>query len=191
MLISITFSVPPYLFSGKLGDYVISSNTNADAFVTVVTKDKADGHPPEGADGTVRSPLLAIGTGQHLLAVGEKIAPLMKIGDWLSDIGSLVRVTLEKSPNSKVCLGCVVVGVHQRRDAERGCLIWDVRVRCERVYGKGEGLPKQVGGEMVLCAKNLVMATGGRQRLPTGVYSGSKVKSKVSRKSRSGERGSP
>ncbi|GMI06964.1 hypothetical protein TrRE_jg5978 [Triparma retinervis] len=164
---------------GKLGDYVISSNTNADAFVTVVTKEKSDGHPSEGALGTVLSPLLAVGTGQDLLAVGEKIAPLVKIGDWLSDIGAVVRMTLEGSKKSKLCLGCKVVSAHQRRDQARGCLVWDVRIRCERVYGRGEDLPKAVGEEMVLCAKNLVMATGGKQKLPTGVFEGKKVNSKV------------
>jgi hypothetical protein len=112
---------------GRLGDYVISSNTNADAFVTVVTKDKADGHPSERATGTVLSPLLEMPNGKSMLMVVEKIAPLKSIGDWLSDVGSVVRTTVEGSDMSRMYLGCTAVSLHQRMDEERGCLIWEVR----------------------------------------------------------------
>jgi|NorSeaMetagenome_1021524.scaffolds.fasta_scaffold152499_1 hypothetical protein len=44
---------------------------------------------------------------------------------------------------------------------------------------RGKGRSRDKGDEIVLCAKKLVMATGGKQRLPVEFFSGSKVADKV------------
>ena len=102
---------------GKLQDYVINSNTNADKFVSNVVEEKPNMLPPESVCGSSRlSALASSPAAQALEAIGPHTGPLRDIGLFLRHVGAAVAADLSHFPNCKTLHSTQVVRVSRLAD---------------------------------------------------------------------------
>jgi hypothetical protein len=151
--------------TGKLGSYTICSNTDASSFVTSLTVDKPDALPPEYATGTLLAGLDSVVTARKIIAI-DGPAPLADIGDFLSDVGSRIKRYLDDRKDCSVVNGTVlgITGVDVPCEASMS------QTGFRRVYSVAykTGVT-QSSPVLQLYAVNVVLATGGVQKIPPAI----------------------
>lgn len=85
---------------GKLQDYIVNSNTYGSKFATNITCNKDEVIPKETISNTTFASLKDSLAGRELELCGDKPAPLMKVGNFLRDVGQCVIDTLSQYPTS-------------------------------------------------------------------------------------------
>jgi hypothetical protein len=152
---------------GRLGSYEISSNTDADSFVTSVTSPRPDALPPESAAGTCLAGLEDSKVAKSLLGYGAAPAPLSLIGEWLGMVASSVAKELDAAPNSRLLDSCVA----RRAVRVSGPTpLWEVTVSFLKP-GHSDPPPTSAFPDLVLYAENLVCGMGGAQECPPDFFS--------------------
>lgn len=135
---------PERLGGGKLAQYHINSNTNAQKFVKHILSDRPEVIPEERATGTVLEPLRSSAAVQELERAGEGIAPLELIGAVLAEVGQVVRSVLDQH--------------------EQSCCLCETTV--ESVQITDSGVLRICTSRYPIHAAKAVLATGGCQPLP-------------------------
>ena len=87
---------------GRLQDYEINSNTDADAFVTNIIGDKPSQLPPESATGTDLELLKSSDAANSLEEAGQEPAPLPLVGEWLREVAFNLKSSLHKYRRSNI-----------------------------------------------------------------------------------------
>jgi hypothetical protein len=142
---------------GRLGDYNINSNTFACKFVRNVLGDKPGSSPPEGASGTILEPLRMSAAASELVAIGQNPAPLPLVGQFLGQVGAVVKAALDSCDTSACLCDTKVVALQQ---AGAGWCI-------EADRSSNGGPPKRIK----IYASKVVLAVGGRQETPLSAFS--------------------
>ncbi|OQS00067.1 hypothetical protein THRCLA_21762 [Thraustotheca clavata] len=134
---------------GKLGDYIINSNTFAKSLLGSVLDEKLELDPPESIEGTYLKSLSAHPSAQRLAQVGNASVSLIELGKFLEAVGYATRLEMMKYPKTSDCLTDTKATKIERTDKDL-CKITTTRD----------------GVESIFWAKNVVLAMGGTQQLP-------------------------
>ena len=142
---------------GKLQDYAINSNTWANKFVHNCTEDKPDTVPPESVKGTPLDALRHTAPCEAVEAFGAKHGSLQVIGGWLREVGAAVLSMVQAhQPTSKCLTRTAVQRVQRYRRTLDGLLGWKLTLT-----------DLDSGTTLVIHAKDVCFATGGKQEPPT------------------------
>ena len=89
---------------GKLGEYIIHSNTFARSMTSSVLEDKLNLDPVEMATGTYLESLRVHRATLALSGLGQSTAPLKALGAFLAAVGEKTQIELKKRPNTSSIL---------------------------------------------------------------------------------------
>ncbi|TMW68771.1 hypothetical protein Poli38472_006239 [Pythium oligandrum] len=138
--------------SGKLGKYVINSNTFARSLLSSALDEKPDLDPPESINNTFLERAKAHESTKRLEDIGNAPACLVDFGRFLQNVGFCLIQEMEKYPETSKCL----LNTRATRFELLGSGIYRVEVtENERVE--------------TLYAEHLVLAMGGKQSLPASM----------------------
>lgn len=151
---------------GKLQDYIVNSNTYGSKFATNITCNKDEVIPKETIHNTKFASLEDSLAGHELILCGEKPAPLMKVGNFLRDVGQCVIDTLAQYPNScayhtdTTVLSIVKYPVKSPKNKDTDAA---VPQECNNLWQVNAVGPL---GPITLYTKVIALANGGAQEPP-------------------------
>ena len=144
------------LGTGELGHYSINSNIHANKFLHHVVNDRPDVIPSEKVTGTVLEPLRRTAAAAVLERLGSQVAPLEQIGDFLEEVGRVVKGVLDEHSESACLCDTKVCGAKQTVDSGP----FQITLKPTN-SGPESSAPSEI-----IYASKLILATGGCQRLP-------------------------
>lgn len=137
------------LGKGKLGEYLINSNTFAKSLVASILDDKVDVEPMEKASGTYLESLKSHPSTIALNDIGHATAPLTSLGNFLGAVGQATREELKKRDTCQVLMNTMATKL---RMLDNGMV---------EISTAGKD-----GVLQTLVAEKVVLATGGSQTVP-------------------------
>ncbi len=151
---------------GKLQDYIVNSNTYGSKFATNITCNKDEVIPKETIHNTTFASLKNSIAGHELELYGEKPAPLVKVGNFLRDVGRCVLDTLAQYPNSCAYhteTTVLSIARYQFKNCKNEDSIATNPRKCNSLWQVNAIGPS---GPIVLYSKVIALANGGIQEPP-------------------------